>query len=204
MSIFAPPTLKDTTRWHNKRIGLLGGSFNPPHAGHRHIAMAALKGLELDFVWWLVTPQNPIKAEKPLPLDKRMELCREIADHPRFLVSDIEAELGSQNTFESVEGLKRAFPSTDFIWISGMDNAHSLHKWNNWQGILERIPMVHITRSPAQSLVKACPVRMYSKQKHVFLNQSGRYSLEKGITYWMMQKKMVDISSTEIRNKSMV
>ena len=111
------------------RIGLLGGSFNPPHEGHMHISLAALKALQLDAVWWLVSPQNPIKADKPLPLEERMSLCQSLVDHPKILISDIEKDLGTNITYHSVKKLKAAFPKTNFVWISGMDNARSLHQW---------------------------------------------------------------------------
>jgi nicotinate-nucleotide adenylyltransferase len=184
------------------RVGLLGGSFNPPHEGHVHISLAALKGLELDAVWWLVTPQNPLKVDKPLPLSERVRLCQEIADHPKILISDIEKDLGTAITYDTVKQLKTHFPRTDFVWISGMDNARSLHKWHNWKELLGEICMVHLTRTPARSLVQSSPLRMYNKQKHIFIDKGGRLPLDSGTTYWMMQKKMVNISSTEIRKKS--
>ncbi len=181
------------------RVGLLGGSFNPPHEGHLHISLAAMKGLELDAIWWLVTPQNPIKCETPLPFEERVKLCRDLIDHPKILVTDIEKDLGTNITFHTIHNLKTHFPKTEFVWISGMDNAHSLHKWGHWQRLLEQICMVHLTRSPARSLVQNCPLRMYGKQKHIFIDRSGRMPLDSGTSYWMMQKKMVNISSTQIR-----
>lgn len=199
MSIFSPPTLLNSPRWSGMRVGLLGGSFNPPHEGHLHISEAALKGLDLDAVWWLVSPQNPIKADKPLPLGERMALCKTLVDHPQILVSDIEKDIGTTITYFTVKKLKRHFPKTEFVWISGMDNARSLHKWNHWQKLLGEICMLHLTRNPAKSLVQACPLKMLGTQKHLFIEKSGKLPLDPGTTYWMMQKKMVNISSTEIR-----
>lgn len=201
MSIFTKPHLLNSPRWKGKRVGLLGGSFNPPHEGHLHISLAALKGLKLDCVWWLVSPQNPIKADKPLPLETRMELCEKLVDHPQILISDIEKDLGTTITYYSVKELKKRFPATEFVWISGMDNALSLHKWNYWRELLGEICMVHLTRTPAKTLVTKSPLRMYARQKHVFIDHAQRLPLDSGTTYWMMQKKMVNISSTEIREK---
>jgi nicotinate-nucleotide adenylyltransferase len=164
-----------------------------------HISLAALKGLKLDAVWWLVSPQNPIKDIKPLPLAERMKLCEEIVDHPKILVSNLEEQLGTTITYYSVLKLKNQYPRTDFVWISGMDNALGLHKWHHWRDLLGEICMVHLTRSPARTLVRACPLRMYGRQKHVFIDKGGELPLDSGITYWMMQKKMVNISSTQIR-----
>ena len=202
MPLLSVPTLKDSHRWAGMRVGLLGGTFNPPHEGHLHISLAALKGLKLDCVWWLVTPQNPLKADIETPLARRVEMCRELVDHPRVLVTDIERQLGTSVTFETVRQLRLHYPSTDFVWISGMDNALSLHRWNRWQDLLGAICMVHLTRPPAKSLIRGCPLRMLGRQRHRVISQSGAYPLDSGTTYWMMQKKMVDVSSTDIRNNS--
>ncbi len=203
MPLLSSPHLLDGARWKNKRVGLLGGSFNPPHRGHVHISLAALRGLHLDCVWWLVTPQNPLKSLKPLPLDRRVALSSALtADHPKIIITALESAMNTQITFDSIKALKRHFPQTDFVWISGMDNAHSLHTWHNWRGLLAQIPMVHITRPPAKSLVKNAPVRMYARQNHVHINHPARAPLKAGTTYWMMQKQMINVSSTALRAKN--
>lgn len=201
MSVLTPPHLLNSNRWRRLRVGLLGGSFNPPHEGHVHISLAAMKGLKLDAVWWLVTPQNPIKEDKPMPLEERMMLCRSLTKHSKIIVSDLEKDLGTNITYDTIRKLKGRFPNTRFVWISGMDNALNLHQWNHWQDLLKEICMVHLTRNPARSLVKSCPLRMLSDQKHVFIDKAGRLPLDSGTTYWMMQKKMINISSTQIREK---
>ena len=203
MSQFSSPHLLNGPRWKNKRVGLLGGSFNPPHEGHVHISLAAMKGLHLDAIWWLVSPQNPIKSDTPLPLDERMKLCENLVDHPKILITDIEKEIGTTITYYTIKTLKKYYADTQFVWISGMDNALGLHRWHHWRDLLKEIPMVHLTRNPARSLVSACPLRMYGKQKHVVIDKGGEYPLDSGITYWMMQKKIVNISSTEIRSKQL-
>jgi nicotinate-nucleotide adenylyltransferase len=202
MSILTPPHLLDGPRWKGRRVGLLGGTFNPPHEGHVRISLAALHALQLDSVWWLVSPQNPLKTQRPISLEERMKLSRKLIDHPRILVSDLEAQMGTNITYDSVRGIKTHFPKTDFIWISGMDNALTLHLWNRWRDLLQEISMVHLTRKPATSLIQSCPLRM-SDQKHVVIDRGGRLSLAPGISYWMMQKKMVNISSTELRENSL-
>ncbi|MBL4804491.1 MAG: nicotinate-nicotinamide nucleotide adenylyltransferase [Alphaproteobacteria bacterium] len=199
--MFTQPHLLNGPRWKNARVGLLGGSFNPPHEGHLHISLAAMKGLHLDAVWWLVSPKNPIKEIDPLPLQERVALCEKLVDHPNILISDIEKELNTTITYYSIKKLRTYYPHTQFVWISGMDNALGLHRWHHWKDLLGEICMVHLTRNPARSLVSACPLRMYEKQKHVIIDKGGQYPLDSGTTYWMMQKKMVNISSTEIRNK---
>jgi nicotinate-nucleotide adenylyltransferase len=202
MSVFTSPHLLDSPRWKNRRVGLLGGSFDPPHIGHVHISLAAMKGLHLEAVWWLVSPQNPIKGLKPAPLEHRLALCQQIVDHPRILISDLETHLGTRMTYHTICKLKERYPDTQFVWISGMDNALNLHRWNHWQGLLREVCMVHLTRSPARSLVTACPLRMYARQKHVFIDKGGELPLDSGTTYWMLQKKMINISSSEIRRNA--
>lgn len=185
------------------RVGLLGGSFNPPHEGHMHISLAAMKGLHLDAVWWLVTPQNPIKSVKAPSMDERIAWCKDLADHPKILVSGLEDDLQTSITYCTIKKMKPYFPDTQFAWISGMDNALGLHRWNHWKKLLGEICMVHLTRNPARSLVRGCPYRMYARQNHVFIDKGGRFPLDSGTTYWMMQKKMVNVSSTEIRNRQL-
>ena len=203
MSIFALPHLLDSPRWNGMRVGLLGGSFNPPHEGHVHISLAALQGLELDAVWWLVTPQNPIKALKARPITERITLSKEIAaPYPKILVSTIEQDLGTAITYDTIRQLKTRFPKTDFAWISGMDNALNLHKWNSWRELLKEVCMVHLARNPASSFIQSCPLRMMGSQRHVFIGKGGRFPLDSGTTYWMLQKKMVNISSTQLRQNS--
>jgi len=118
-----------------------------------------------------------------------------------ILVSNLETHLGTNITYNTIKGIRHHFPHTDFVWISGMDNALGLHQWNNWKELLSEICMVHLTRNPARSLVRNCPYRMYKKQNHQFIDRGGKLPLDSGTTYWMMQKKMVNISSTEIRQK---
>lgn len=198
--LYSPPTLLGSRRWQGLRVGLLGGSFNPPHIGHVHISLAAMKGLELDCVWWLVTPQNPLKPQRPALLEERVAECRALTkDHPRIVISAIEADLGTHITYDTIRKLKTCYPAQSFVWISGMDNALSLHHWNRWQELLALVPMVHLTRKPATSLIRRCPLRLYAKQKHVFVESSGRWPLTPGTTYWMLQNRMVNVSSTEIR-----
>ena len=203
MALLTPPTLNNSARWNGLRVGILGGSFNPPHEGHVHISLAAMKGLNLDAVWWLVTPQNPLKEDKPLSMDERIKLSEELIDHPQILVSDIERQLGTNITYHTIRKLKQHFPKTNFVWISGMDNAHSLHKWNHWKRLLQETCMVHLSRKTSKSLVHNCPIRMYERQTHRFIDKGGNFPLKPGTTYWMMQKKMVNISSTEIREKQL-
>jgi nicotinate-nucleotide adenylyltransferase len=131
-----------------------------------------------------------------------MNLCRALVDHPRILISDLEKDLGTTMTYHTVRALKSRYPRTQFVWISGMDNALSLHKWNYWQELLGEICMLHLSRTPSRSLVSSCPYRNYARQNHVFTQHGGTLPLDSGTSYWMLQKKMVNISSTELRQNA--
>lgn len=200
MSIFPTPRPHCSTPWNNLRVGLLGGSFNPPHIGHLHISKVALKALHLDAIWWLVTPQNPLKSSKDLlPISERVELSRTLIDHPKIVVTDIEDYFQTTYSFSTMKSIKKHFPHTNFVWITGMDNAHHLHLWEHWKDLLDSVCMAHITRHPAVKLVQQCPSRMLQTQRHVVLDSGGRLPLTPRTTYWLLQKKMMNISSTEIR-----
>lgn len=186
------------------RIGLLGGSFNPPHEGHKYISKVVLKTMQLDAVWWLITPQNPLKSSKNLqPTTKRVALCEKmLEDEPRILATNLEEEIGAPYSYETVKAINKHFPHTSFAWITGMDNAHHLHLWQEWQNLLKNMCMIHITRHPPVNLIRNCPTRMLHSQHHVIVDKGGPYKLDSSTTYWLLQKKMMNISSTEIRKNS--
>ena len=118
------------------RIGLFGGTFDPPHAAHRAACLIALNRLGLDRVWWMVTPGNPLKDTRGLaPLDERIRAASELASHPRIDVTGFEADIGTGYTFQTVRYLRRHCPGVRFVWIMGADNLRSFHRWQNWRGI---------------------------------------------------------------------
>ncbi len=202
-TVLTPPHLKENHRWDGLRIGLLGGSFNPPHIGHLHIARLAKAEFGLDFVWWIVTPQNPLKDKKNMAAySDRFNLVEKmLLPSPRQMPTHLENQMGTKYTHQTIEELKKAYPKTDFIWICGMDNAHIFHKWDRWQKILSLMPICFIARPPADNLVRNSPLRHYSKIKHYFKTKGERTNLKKTGIYWLKTNKMLDISSTKIRNK---
>jgi len=130
-------------------VGLLGGSFNPAHGGHRRMSVAALDRLKLDEVWWLVSPQNPLKPEAGMaPFSQRLEQARRVARHPRIRVSAIEAELHTRFTIDTLRALRRRFPQVRFLWLMGADNLHQFHRWVSWRGIARLVPIVVLARAP--------------------------------------------------------
>lgn len=133
--------------WSGLKIGLLGGSFNPAHPGHRHISLMAMHRLGLDWVWWLVSPQNPLKpATGMAPMAERLVSARRAARHPRIYVSDLEARLGTQYTADTLRELKRYYPRARFVWLMGADNLATFTKWQNWQSIMRAVPIAVIDR----------------------------------------------------------
>jgi nicotinate-nucleotide adenylyltransferase len=130
-----------------QRIGLFGGSFNPAHRGHYMVALYALKRLKLDWVWWLVSPQNPLK--DPSITDeygKRIAYTKRIAKHPRFKVTDFEMQAGTRYTEETLEKIKAQSGDAQFVWIMGADSLASLHRWHHWLDIVDMVPFAVLAR----------------------------------------------------------
>ncbi|HWY62082.1 MAG TPA: nicotinate (nicotinamide) nucleotide adenylyltransferase [Rhizomicrobium sp.] len=148
-------------------IGLLGGSFNPAHGGHLYVSLTALRRLKLDYVWWLVSPGNPLKDGREMaPFEKRLAGAKKMARHPRLIVSDIERQLGTRYTIDTVAALKRRFPGIHFVWLMGSDNLENFHLWRNWKDIAVRLPLVVVQR-PGSILAAthAAPIRRYGKTR---------------------------------------
>jgi nicotinate-nucleotide adenylyltransferase len=128
-------------------IGLLGGSFNPPHVAHRLISETALKRLGLDKVWWIVSPGNPLKKRTPLPpLAERVRLARAVATNPHIVVTDFEADLPTPYAVSTLAFLKARSPLVHFVWIMGADNLAQFHRWERWREIFTMMPIVVVDR----------------------------------------------------------
>jgi len=128
-------------------IGLLGGTFNPPHDGHRHISLEAMRRLGLDRVWWLVTPGNPLKDHDGLaPMDQRAKDCASVANHPKISITTIERKIGSAYTANTVEHITRRARGTTFVWLMGGDNLAGFHKWDRWQDISTAVAIAVLDR----------------------------------------------------------
>jgi len=129
------------------QIGLFGGSFNPPHAGHALVAEIALRRLALDQLWWMVTPGNPLKNTRELaPLAERMSLSRKIATDPRIKVTAFEARYHVRYTADTLALVKRLNPGVDFVWVMGADNLRDFHRWQRWREIAKTFPIAVIDR----------------------------------------------------------
>jgi nicotinate-nucleotide adenylyltransferase len=154
----APPLHGIPFHTEGMRIGLLGGSFNPPHVAHRAISQFALKRLQLDRIWWLVSPGNPLKVGRgPHDLSERTIAARKIAQDPRIDVSCLEAVIGTRYTIDTVAYLRRRCPGVRFVWIMGADNLAQFHRWENWRRIAAKVPMAVIDRPPDSFRALASP-----------------------------------------------
>ena len=132
-----------------RRIGILGGSFNPAHDGHLHVSQAALKTLQLDQVWWLVSPQNPLKSRQTMaPLAKRLSRACAVAADRRIVVSDLEGKLGTTRTALTLSRLKQRYPAIRFVWLMGADNLAQCPRWWRWTRIFHTARVAVFDRSP--------------------------------------------------------
>ena len=122
-------------------VGLLGGSFDPPHEGHVHISLTALKRFGLDQLWWLVSPGNPLKADGPAPIEQRVQAGRALMQHPQITVTDLECELGTRYTAETLRALMRKYSGVRFVWLMGADNLAQFSQWQDWRWIMENVPI---------------------------------------------------------------
>jgi nicotinate-nucleotide adenylyltransferase len=129
------------------RIGLLGGSFNPPHAAHRLISVTALKRLRLAQVWWVVTPGNPLKDHADLAsLPQRLLLSKAVTAHSHIKITGFEAQLNTSYTAQTLSFLRQHFPAVRFVWLMGADNLATVHKWKDWRSIFELMPVAVVDR----------------------------------------------------------
>lgn len=129
------------------RIGLLGGSFNPPHAGHIDASLTALKRLQLDRIWWLVTPGNPLKENGGLPsVQQRISWCNTLVDDKRIVVTGFEQHLPDAYTANTLALLLAQRPTTHFVWLMGGDSLVNFHRWHDWQAIIDAVPIAVVDR----------------------------------------------------------
>ena len=171
------------------RVGLYGGSFNPAHEGHAHVADEARKALGLDMVIWLVSPQNPLKDSRDTAtLSQRLARARKIAASPANIVTDLEARLGSAYTVDTLRWLKRRYPGVRFIWIMGSDNLSGFHRWRSWREIARHTDIAIVPRPGAGARANLAP--------------GGRYLRRTGRTRFL-ETPLHHASSTALRVRAM-
>jgi nicotinate-nucleotide adenylyltransferase len=183
------------------RIGLLGGSFNPPHLAHRAISLFALKRLKLDRVWWLVTPGNPLKDPGGLhDLDARAAAARRMADDPRIDISCLESVIGTRYTVDTVSYLRRRASGLRFVWIMGADNLAQFHRWQNWRRIASEMPIAVIDRPPQSFRALAAPAAQALARYRLPENQAGRLADQRAPAWVFLTGMKLNLSSTGLRN----
>ena len=128
------------------RVGLYGGTFDPPHSGHLHVARTAMRRLDLDRVWWLVSPQNPLKSRQADDYARRLAGVAQLASGPGMVVSDIETRLGINRTVDLARYLSTRHPDVHFVWVMGADNLAGFHRWAEWREVFETLPIAVVSR----------------------------------------------------------
>src|SRR5690242_4606870 len=183
------------------RIGLLGGSFNPPHAAHRAISLFAMKRLKLDRVWWLLTPGNPLKDNGRLhDLSERANAAAEVADDPRIDISCLEAVIGVRYTVDTIIHLRRRVSGVRFVWIMGADNLAQFHRWKDWRRIAAEVPIAVIDRPPQSFRALAAPAAQALARYRITEDEAGRLATRRAPAWVFLTGSKINLSSTGLRN----
>ncbi|MGI9479645.1 MAG: nicotinate-nucleotide adenylyltransferase [Hyphomicrobiaceae bacterium] len=184
-----------------QRVGLLGGSFNPPHAAHRLITHTALRRLQLDVIWWVVTPGNPLKSRSELlPLDERLALCREMAiGDPRIKITSFEGDLPSAYTAATLSFLTLRYSGVRFVWLMGADNLATFHLWEQWREIAALMPIAVVDRPDWRLPGMASPAARFLRDRYVNEQAASRLASMAAPAWTFLTGPLSDLSSTAIR-----
>jgi nicotinate-nucleotide adenylyltransferase len=184
------------------RIGLLGGSFNPAHAGHLHISRVALSRLGLDQVWWLVSPGNPLKNVSKLPdLAARVAAAREVAHHPRIVVTGFEDALGSGYSVDTIRFLQRRYPQVHFVWLMGADNLAAFHRWRAWEESFRRVPIAVLDRPGFRLKARASKAAQRFASAARDESDAAGLALMRPPAWTLLTIPLSELSSTGLRAK---
>ncbi|MCV2878079.1 nicotinate-nucleotide adenylyltransferase [Sedimentimonas flavescens] len=181
------------------RIGILGGSFDPAHEGHAHITHQAIRHFGLDRVWWMLSPGNPLKARGPAPMALRIAQARRIIPDPRVDITDLETRLGTRYTAETLSRLLPLYRGVQFVWLMGADNLVQFDRWDNWQEIMQMVPVGVLAR-PGSRLAGKCAraARIFDAHR-LPAEQSHRLPLAQPPAWCFVDMPMSDLSSSAIR-----
>lgn len=183
-----------------QRIGVMGGTFNPPHDGHALISRTALRRLKLDQLWWVVTPGNPLKQNNGLPATtERMERCRQLAADSRMRITAFEEDLRTPFTAATLEFLTRRYPGVEFFWIMGADNLASFHRWQQWRDIASRVPIAVVDRPGWHLKALASPAAHWLRRAFVPESRAATLSSRRLPAWTFLTGPLSKSSSTEIR-----
>ena len=183
-------------------IGLFGGSFNPPHAGHRLVTLTALKRLQLDRIWWIVTLGNPLKDSRQLlPQADRMALCRAIMPEPRIDITGFEAGIGTRYTLDTLRYLKRRCPTVRFVWIMGADNMVQFNRWQGWRDIARLMPIAVVDRPNATLRATASRSAKVLAANRKPLSAATRLAFNPAPAWIFLHGPRSHVSSSALRQK---
>ena len=184
-----------------KKIGLLGGSFDPPHRGHLYISLEAKKILNLDEGWWLITPQNPLKISKPAKYSERLRNSKKITKNMPITIKEIEKKIKSKYSYETIKYLKNHYKNIKFFWLMGADNLINFHQWQKWQKIIKDMPIVIFRRYGYNT--KALKSTTSNIYKNFRINKKKLSDSDfNNLPAWVIvENKEIKISSTEIRKQ---
>ena len=184
-----------------KNIGLLGGSFDPPHKGHLYISLEAKKILKLDDIWWLVTPQNPLKVNQPASYSERIKNCKLIIKNQPIKIKEIEKKINSKFSYQTIKYLNKHYKNINFFWLMGADNLINFHEWQNADKIINEIPIVVFRRYGYNN--KALKSYTSNLYKNFKINNKNLHIINfKQLPAWtIIKNKEIRISSTEIRKQ---
>jgi nicotinate-nucleotide adenylyltransferase len=182
------------------RIGVMGGTFNPPHEGHVEISRTAMRRLRLDRLWWVVTPGNPLKQNGALPpTQQRIKACRMLISHPRIAVTAFEEKLGSAFTAETLAFLRMRYPSVRFIWVMGADNLASFHRWQRWRAIAQLMPIAVVDRPAWRLKALASPAVHALAKRRTPERDAGSLALRPPAAWTFLTGRLSPLSSTLLR-----
>ncbi|MEP3440726.1 MAG: nicotinate-nucleotide adenylyltransferase [Sulfitobacter sp.] len=180
-------------------IGLLGGSFDPAHAGHVHITREAIKRFGLDQLWWLVSPGNPLKSRGPAPMAARIAQARAVMEHPRVKITGIEARLGTRYTAQTIAALRRLYPAQRFVWLMGADNLAQFHLWQDWKQIMQTAPVGVLARPGERISARMSRAASLYGSYRIAGRHSGALARAEAPAWCFVNVPMMDVSSSAIR-----
>ncbi len=187
-----------------KKIGLLGGSFNPAHAAHLEISLVALEKLKLDGVWWLVSPQNPLKSPEGMAsFEERMTSARAMSPEPRIYVTDLEEKMNVRYTVDSVTRITSLLPDTQFVWLMGADNLAEFSQWKDWKKITQTIVFAIFDRPGYSTAAETSEAAAYFQDKEIPSAEAADLCSLKPPAWTFIRDTKNPLSSTDIRRKKL-
>ena len=187
-----------------RRIGLLGGSFDPPHKGHIYISTETRKFLQINQIWWLVTPQNPMKISQPASYQERVKNCKEMTKNKPIIVNEVEKKINSKYTYQTLNYLLNHYTNIKFFWIMGADNLINFHKWQKWKQIFKEVSIVVFKRHGYNNkALRSIACKTFSSYQintyHFNENQFNKLP-----SWSWIDNREIKISSTEIRQQRLL